>query len=945
MKLDRRLLYTLSILGVAALYLAAAKLGLSLAFLNRSATAVWPPTGIALAAVLVLGYRVWPGIVIGAFLANVTTSGSVPVSMAITVGNTLEAIFGAWLVRRFANGRHAFERPSDVFKFALLAGGVGTLVSPTIGVTSLALSGLASWADYGVVWLTWWLGDAMGALVVTPTVILWANQPVLSLRGRRVLEAVLALATAILIAFIVFSGVLPASLKGLPIQFVLFPVLVWVAFRFGQREVATVVLLVSLFAVAGTVNGYGPFILPSENSSLLLVQTYMGVLGLTGLGVAAVVSERRIISDALRRSRDELEQRVQERTRSLSSAVEELGTQVAERKRTADALQRSERRIREIIEAMPVAVYVCDAEGLITSFNPSAAQLWGREPKLLDTQERYSGSFKIHYPDGREMPHSESPMAQVLRTGVPQRNQEILIERPDASRATALVNALPLTNEEGDLVGAINCLIDITERKESEEALRRESELNETMVKAQDSLGEGVGIVEGDHLVFANDALCKIYGYSRAELLALPSYMDLIPSDQRPPLLDRHARRFRGEIPSDAGEATIIRKDGRRIAIEYAVKILDPHDPVRLFTIVRDVTARRKEREALQASEVKFRGLLESAPDAMVIVDGEGMIVFANSQTEKLFGYERDELHGQSVEMLIPERFREQHLVDRIGYFLEPEVRAMGAGLELAGLRRDRSEFPVDISLSPLKTPGGILVTATIRDITERKRAELELQTSNSRLRELTSRLQEVREEERARIARELHDELGQALTALKFDLSTLTAGLPESDAVSQTRARTMAEQIDVTVQAVRRIGSELRPGMLDDLGLAAAIEWQAQEFAARTGIDCRVTLPARHVDLDREKATAVFRVFQETLTNVARHSNATSVLVCLEAVGNDLRLEVRDNGRGFENAGEQAKHSLGLLGMKERAEILHGSFDVSSVIGQGTTVRMILPL
>src|SRR2546422_920994 len=163
-------LATLAILAVT--YSIAGKLGLRLAFVHASATAVWPPTGIALAALLVRGYRVWPSILLGAFVVNLTTAGSVGTSVAIATGNTLEAILGAYLVKRFANGLRTLDRPQDIFKFALLAGVVSTTVSATLGVTSLALAGFATWNNYASIWLTWWLGDAAGALIVAPLLLL-----------------------------------------------------------------------------------------------------------------------------------------------------------------------------------------------------------------------------------------------------------------------------------------------------------------------------------------------------------------------------------------------------------------------------------------------------------------------------------------------------------------------------------------------------------------------------------------------------------------------------------------------------------------------------------------------------------------------------------------------------------------------------------------------------
>jgi anti-anti-sigma factor len=278
--------------GVAVAYLAAAKLGLALASVHPSATAVWAPTGIALAAFLRLGPRVWPAVFCAAFLVNVTTAGSIATSLGIAAGNTLEAAVGAYLVTRFAPASPSFGRPADVFAFTALGALLGPAVSALFGVTSLALGGYAPWADYGAIWATWWLGDAAGALIVAPPLLLWSAGRPLRLRWRRLGEALLMLLVVVAVGRAVFSNWLPAPVQRL--EFLGIPALVWVAFRFGQREAVTATLVMSALAIWGTVQGVGPFAgVATSNAALLSLQAYMSVITLTALVVAAAVDDRR----------------------------------------------------------------------------------------------------------------------------------------------------------------------------------------------------------------------------------------------------------------------------------------------------------------------------------------------------------------------------------------------------------------------------------------------------------------------------------------------------------------------------------------------------------------------------------------------------------------------------------------------------------------------------
>src|ERR1051325_3470985 len=225
---------------LTALYFVGGKCGLRLASIDPSATAVWPPTGIALAALLLFGTRLWPAVFLGAFLVNLTTAGTVATSIEIALGNTLEAIVGAYLVNRFANGRNAFDRAQDIFKFALFAAVFSTAISAIVGVTSRCLAGLADWHHYRAIWLTWWLGDMGGALILAPSLILWIDNHRVRWQRAQKIEAALMLLCLVLVGAAVFGGLVPMA-------FLSFPVLLWCSFRFGCREAATAVLLLSAF--------------------------------------------------------------------------------------------------------------------------------------------------------------------------------------------------------------------------------------------------------------------------------------------------------------------------------------------------------------------------------------------------------------------------------------------------------------------------------------------------------------------------------------------------------------------------------------------------------------------------------------------------------------------------------------------------------------------------
>lgn len=366
----------------------------------------------------------------------------------------------------------------------------------------------------------------------------------------------------------------------------------------------------------------------------------------------------------------------------------------------------------------------------------------------------------------------------------------------------------------------------------------------------------------------------------------------------------------------------------------------------RIVELERRETDREKAEQELVRARQFFSGILQIAEDAIISLDQEQRIRVFNRGAEKIFGYHSTEILGQPLDLLLPKHLREVHRA-HVSTFGKSQTQArwMGERQEIVGLRKDATTFPAEASISKLVfDDGSIAYTVILRDISERRQQEDELRRSGQELRRLAARLDSIREEESKRIAQEIHDELGQSLTVIKLGLSGLALQVDEAE--QKQKLEELAESVSTTMQTVRRIARELRPSMLDGLGLQAAMESHIEEFQKHTGIECQLEIQDLEHPPEKERAVALFRIFQEALTNVARHSGASKATVMLDEPQADpgvVRLQIVDNGRGFDILARR-QQSLGLVGMRERALNIGGDLSIESQVGQGTVIRVCVP-
>jgi PAS domain S-box-containing protein len=506
----------IELVGVALAYFILAKLGLMLASVHPSATPIWPPTGLALAAVLLWGPRIWPAIFVAALAANATTAGTIASSAAIACGNTLEALVGGYLVRRWSNGRSTFDTPTGVARFALI-GLAATPVSASIGVSSLSLAGQAPWADLAAIWMTWWLGDLAGALVVTPVIVLWSGGAAWTHRRDDITESAAILVATIIIGLVAFSPLIDQTPGREPLGFLAIVPLLWAALRRGQPDTALAALVLAGFAIWGTLAGSGPFARPNLNDSFLLLVMFVISISVPSLALSANLALRKQTEQTLREARDALSQTVEQRTAQLAVATNALQVEqkklaeaetahdVIERRKTKRALMQSETQFRMLVEGVSdYAIYMLSPQGLVSSWNSGAQRIKG-----YAATDIIGAHFSRFY---TEEDRSRGAPDRALATAVAEGKYEAegWRVRKDGSRFWASVVIDAIRDESGTLIGFAKITRDFTERREAQTALEQ---TRDQLMQAQkmEALGQLTGGIAHDF----NNLLMIVSGHAQ----------------------------------------------------------------------------------------------------------------------------------------------------------------------------------------------------------------------------------------------------------------------------------------------------------------------------------------------------------------------------------------------------------------------------------------------
>jgi len=585
-----------------------------------------------------------------------------------------------------------------------------------------------------------------------------------------------------------------------------------------------------------------------------------------------------------------------------------------------------------LIELFPMAAYVVRApDGVIAWYNSRAAELWGRVPAIDDTDERFCGAYKLYHADGTHMAHCDTPVALALETGASVHEQEVIIEKPDGGRVTVSVHIDPIRDRDGSIVGVVNFFHDIHERKLAE----RTTGLLAAIV---DSSDDAIVSKSLDGIITSwNKSAERLFGYAAEE--AIGQHITLIVPPGRQSEEVAILERLRRGERVEHFETTRVRKNGTTLDISLSIS------PVRdaagrvvgASKVARDVTERKRvERAAAEQAR-----LLDLSFDAIFVRDTADRITYWNNGARQLYGYTPEEALGRVSHELLRTKFPEA--LDRITGRLNRDRRWTG---ELIHKRKDGSQLVV-ASRWALEQRGhgnAYSLLETNSDITQQKESEKALKES-----ELAARLLRLQDEERRRIARELHDGVGQLLAAMSMNVSKVKE---ERSKLSPDAARCIEENSNMIEQIsaeIRTMSYLFHPPLLDELGLESALKWYVKGFAERSKIAANLELPVDLGRLPKDQEMCLFRLLQECLTNIHRHSGSSTALVRLWRTPGEIRIEVSDEGRGIHQeiqskiaSGKSA--GVGLRGMRERVKQFDGTLEIHSN-GKGVSILVTLPL
>ncbi|GKS59260.1 hypothetical protein YTPLAS18_27870 [Nitrospira sp.] len=607
---------------------------------------------------------------------------------------------------------------------------------------------------------------------------------------------------------------------------------------------------------------------------------------------------------------------------------------ITERRRAEEVLRKTEQRFAAFMDHLPGFAWIKDAQGRHLYANRMFRQTLVRG---MDWQGKTAHELWPREIADQYQAHDQ----EVVAAAAPWQRVESYLQ--DGRVRHALVSKFQIGGGEGVplLIGGI--AIDVTEKARTEQALRESEERYRRLVHVSPDC---IFVIRGGRVVFINEQGVNLFGASHPDQILGKFPLDLVHPDCRAKT-DARMRSLDGEVRTvPLEQERYVRLDGAIVDVEVTATQVMDHAQRSIQVVARDITERKRAEAELARAQARYRSIFEHAVEGIYQTTAEGRFLDANPALASMCGYDSSQDLMESVNDIAAQLYVEPG--DRETFRRRIEEDGVVRGFEYQLYRKDRSRFWVSEHARAVRDGRGGMVCyeGMVEDITERREAQSRLQETLERLRMLSVRLEHVREEERTRIARELHDELGVGLTCLKMDLARVH-GLVESATAGDgqhavlERLQGMTSQIDGTILAVQRIVAELRPGVLDDLGLVASIEWQCRDFERRSGLACRFTTNTEDMTVDPDRATAVFRICQEALTNVARHAGATAVSVGLRQDGEHVRLEVRDNGAGIPQNKLSDSKAFGLIGMQERAQAFQGTLRVTGEAGVGTTVTM----
>jgi PAS domain S-box-containing protein len=882
--------YLAQIALVCAAQFAAGKVGDALKTVNDGGVGpVWPASGVALAALLLWDYSVWPGVAAGAFLLAFFSPLPHWAAVLYAAGTTLASVIAVFFLRWITKFDNSLSHLRDALGLIILGAFVSSIVSASIGA-SILFANLRSWSGLGSAWLVYWLGDSTGVLLLAPVALTFPD--VLRIRDRkRIEELALLLVLLIIGGFIVFGDFPLARIKLHILTFAVLPFVMWAAIRLGVSATALSIFVIGTVATVATALGSGPFTTNTPIMNAVLLDVFFAVVSITGLILAAAIAERE-------QAEREREQLVRERAE-------------------ADA----QLRFAAIVESSEDAIISGTLDGIIISWNASAQRIYG-----YTEAEVVGKPITILVPP--ERPDEEKRIFETLRAGGNIEHFETVRVTKAGKRINVSLCISPIRDSSGKTVGCCGIARDITKRKLAEQALAESEERFRLAVQAG-KMYAYTWDVASDVISRSGD-VARVLGSTGETSLTRQQLAATVHPDDKA-LFATYVSERTPEDPDVQISYRSLRLDGSVVWLQKTAHALFDKNGrvVRMIGMVADITEQKRAEEAIHESEERFRLVANTSPVMIWMSGADKRPTYFNQRWLDFSGLSEAELKNGLAEIVHPDDYKQGQEVYCRGFDqLQPFRKE-------CRLRRHDGQYRwmLDIGVPRYQKDGCFAgYIGSCVDVTDRKLAE-------EALADMSRKLIEAQEQERARIARELHDDISQRLATLAIELEQLKQNPFEVEGRLQELQKHTSE-ISKDLQA---LSHDLHSSQLEYLGAVAGIKSWCREFGERREMQIDFRHDVRNA-LPQAVGLCLFRVLQEALHNAAKHSGVKRIEVQLHEESGEIHLIIMDLGNGFDVEAVKQGKGLGLTSMRQRVRLVNGTIDIQSKPMGGTTIHVRVP-